>query len=232
MVKQDTKTAVSDNGSGLSSAIVAKGKPVTVSAKFTGGVTPYRYKYAYKKDGGSWVEIKQPKHNNALYSTDDNFSFTLPSQAGNYTVKVVCRDGVGKTKSKDFKISVYEINSYEKEVVRLVNNIRKEYGLGTLTINTDLSMAARLKAEDMHDNRYFDHTSPTYGSPFDMMEQFDITYFTAGENIAWGQSTPEWVVNSWMNSPGHRANILNASYTQIGMGYVSDGNYWSQMFIG
>ena len=77
----------------------------------------------------------------------------------------------------------------------------------------------------MHDKRYFSHQSPTYGSPFDMMKQFGITYRTAGENIAMGQSTPQAVVNAWMNSKGHRANILNASFTQIGMGYVADGHY-------
>ena len=65
-----------------------------------------------------------------------------------------------------------------------------------------------------------------------MMKTFGISYRTAGENIAMGQRTPEEVVNAWMNSEGHRANILNASFTQIGMGYVAEGNYWTQMFIG
>ena len=84
----------------------------------------------------------------------------------------------------------------------------------------------------MKENHYFNHTSPVYGSPFDMMKTFGISYRTAGENIAMGQRTPEEVVNAWMNSEGHRANILNASFTQIGMGYVAEGNYWTQMFIG
>ncbi|MBQ2931950.1 MAG: hypothetical protein IJE62_03780 [Clostridia bacterium] len=76
------------------------------------------------------------------------------------------------------------------------------------------------------------HTSPVYGSPFDMMKSFGISYKTAGENIARGQATPQAVVNGWMNSAGHRANILNASYNTIGVGYVADGNYWTQMFVG
>ena len=84
----------------------------------------------------------------------------------------------------------------------------------------------------MHDKGYFSHTSPTYGSPFDMIKNFGISYRTAGENIARGQRTPLEVMDAWMNSAGHRANILNASFTQIGVGYVSDGNYWTQMFIG
>ena len=65
-----------------------------------------------------------------------------------------------------------------------------------------------------------------------MMKDFGITYRAAGENIAKGQSTPQMVVNAWMNSSGHRANILNSSFTEIGVGYVSSGNYWTQMFIG
>lgn len=128
--------------------------------------------------------------------------------------------------------SGYSVNDYEKQVVQLVNDIRKENGLQELSLNTELSKVARIKAQDMHDNKYFSHNSPTYGSPFDMMKQFGISYRSAGENIAMGQRSPQAVVNAWMNSEGHRANILNSSYTQIGMGYVADGNYWSQMFIG
>ena len=99
-------------------------------------------------------------------------------------------------------------------------------------MNWELSRVARYKSQDMKDKGYFSHTSPTYGSPFDMMKKFGITYRTAGENIAKGQRTPQAVVNAWMNSSGHRANILNSSFTQIGVGYVADGNYWTQMFTG
>ena len=122
--------------------------------------------------------------------------------------------------------------SYEHEVVRLVNEIRVQNGLKELTYNWELGRVARYKSKDMHDNRYFSHTSPVYGTPFQMMKSFGITYRSAGENIARGQRSPEAVVNAWMNSSGHRANILNASFTQIGVGYVADGNYWTQMFIG
>jgi len=121
---------------------------------------------------------------------------------------------------------------YEAEVVRLVNVERAKYGLTALTENWELSRVARYKSEDMAALRYFSHTSPTYGSPFDMMKAFGIKYRTAGENIAYGQRTPAEVVTAWMNSPGHRANILNSSFKQIGVGYVSQGNYWTQMFIG
>ena len=124
------------------------------------------------------------------------------------------------------------VSSYEKEVIRLVNEIRVEYGLGTLAENWQLSRVARYKSQDMADRNYFSHTSKTYGSPFEMIKAFDISYNTAGENIAQGYTTPKSVVDGWMNSSGHRVNILNASFKQIGVGYVQGGNYWTQMFIG
>lgn len=119
----------------------------------------------------------------------------------------------------------------EKEVIRLVNEIRKQNGLSELTYDWQLSRVARIKSEDMRDNKYFSHTSPTYGSPFQMIKNFGITYRSAGENIARGQTTAQKVVDAWMNSSGHRANILNSSYTHIGVGYASNGHYWTQMFI-
>ena len=121
--------------------------------------------------------------------------------------------------------------AYEAEVVRLVNEIRVQNGLNALTQDWQLSRVARYKSQDMKDKNYFSHTSPTYGSPFQMMKSFGITYKTAGENIAKGYSTPQAVVNGWMNSSGHRANILNSSFTHIGVGYVASGSYWTQMFI-
>lgn len=122
--------------------------------------------------------------------------------------------------------------AFEKEVVRLVNEQRVQNGLKPLKENWELSRVARYKSQDMVDNRYFSHTSPTYGSPFQMIKDFGLSFRTAGENIAYGQRTPQAVVNAWMNSSGHRANILNPSYTQIGVGYVAKGHYWTQMFIG
>ena len=124
------------------------------------------------------------------------------------------------------------VTSYEAQVVTLVNQYRAQYGLAPLTMNWELSRVARIKSQDMVDNNYFSHNSPTYGTPFQMMKVFGIRFNTAGENIAYGQRTPAAVVQAWMNSSGHRANILNANYTQIGVGYVADGHYWTQMFIG
>ena len=124
------------------------------------------------------------------------------------------------------------VSAFENEVIRLVNEQRAQNGLPALKANWELSRVARYKSQDMVDNHYFSHTSPTYGTPFQMLRSFGLSYRTAGENIAYGQKTPQAVVNAWMNSSGHRANILNASYTQIGVGYVADGHYWTQLFIG
>lgn len=121
--------------------------------------------------------------------------------------------------------------NFESEVVRLVNEIRTKNGLNKLREDWELSRVARYKSQDMKDNKYFSHTSPVYGSPFEMMKNFGISYRSAAENIAKGQKSPQAVVNAWMNSSGHRANILNGSYTHIGVGYVADGNYWTQMFV-
>ena len=126
------------------------------------------------------------------------------------------------------------LGAYENQVVTLVNQERAKAGLAPLKINTKLAGVAERKAEDLRDKNYFAHNSPTYGSPFDMMKQFGITYTSAGENIAKGQKTPAEVMNGWMNSPGHKANIMNANYTEIGVGYVTDSNgttYWVQHFI-
>ena len=124
------------------------------------------------------------------------------------------------------------MSAYELEVVRLVNVERAKYGLSALSADGELSRIARYKSQDMRDKGYFSHESPTYGSPFQMLKSFGVSYRSAGENIAYGYATPEKVVNAWMNSEGHRANILNASYTRLGVGYVASGDYWTQLFVG
>jgi uncharacterized YkwD family protein len=124
------------------------------------------------------------------------------------------------------------ISEYTRQVVDLTNEQRRINGLAPLQIDTQLSDVAQMKSQDMQSNGYFSHTSPTYGSPFDMMRDFGVSYRTAGENIAQGQRTPQEVVNAWMNSAGHRRNILNGNFTHIGVGYESSGNHWTQMFIG
>lgn len=122
----------------------------------------------------------------------------------------------------------------ENQVLNLVNKERAAAGLAPLKYNSKLAEVAKAKAADLRDKNYFSHTSPTYGSPFDMMKSFGINYSSAGENIAKGYKTPAAVMDGWMNSPGHKANILNSSFTEIGVGYVTDSTgagYWVQMFI-
>ncbi|MBS4538451.1 SafA/ExsA family spore coat assembly protein [Clostridium sp. D2Q-11] len=130
--------------------------------------------------------------------------------------------------------NIDDVKSIEDKVIKLVNVERSKNGLSPLTKNWQLSRVARYKSVDMRDKNYFSHTSPTYGSPFRMMEDFGINYTAAGENIAYGQRTAEEVMNSWMNSPGHRSNILGGSFDQIGVGVAKAKNgtyYWTQMFI-
>jgi len=127
-----------------------------------------------------------------------------------------------------------EASTEVQQVLDLVNAERAKAGLSPVTLNAELSRMATIKAEDMRDNHYFSHESPTYGSPFDMMSSFGIKYSYAGENIAAGQKTPDEVMKGWMNSPGHKANILNEHYTQIGIGVAkggSYGTYWVQSFL-
>ncbi len=127
-----------------------------------------------------------------------------------------------------------EIKRLAKEVVILVNQERAKLGLAPLTDNWQLARVSRYKSEDMRDKNYFSHTSPTYGSPFDMLKNFGIKYMAAGENIAMGQQTAALVMKSWMNSPGHKSNILSKNFTEIGVGIAkskSGSVYWTQMFI-
>ncbi|HCC07060.1 MAG TPA: hypothetical protein DEP72_02680 [Clostridiales bacterium] len=130
--------------------------------------------------------------------------------------------------------SIADTKALETEVVRLVNVERSKQGLILLKENWQLSRVARYKSQDMINKNYFSHTSPTYGSPFNMMESFGIKFSAAGENIAYGQNSPQAVMVAWMNSPGHRANILSPAYTQIGVGLAKKSNgtcYWTQHFI-
>lgn len=122
----------------------------------------------------------------------------------------------------------------ELEVFNLINEQRKKNGLSALKIDSEVQNVARIKAKDMVNNNYFSHTSPTYGSPFDMLNSFKVSYKTAGENIA-GNSSNSAAVTAWMNSSGHKANILNSSFNYTGVGVVNGSKYgkiYVQMFIG
>ena len=127
-----------------------------------------------------------------------------------------------------------ELTTDEKEVLQLINEQRKANGLEALVIDAEVQRVARIKAQDMVDNNYFSHTSPTYGSPFEMLKNFKVSYQTAGENIA-GNSSNSAAVKAWMNSAGHKANILNGNFNYTGIGVVSGSKYgkiYVQLFVG
>ncbi|SHK12325.1 CAP domain-containing protein [Paramaledivibacter caminithermalis] len=119
-------------------------------------------------------------------------------------------------------------------MLRLVNAERSKRGLEPLKVDLELCEVARNKSQDMIDNNYFSHYSPTYGSPFEMMRNFGIKYIYAGENIA-GNPSVKAAHTSLMNSEGHKKNILNSNFTHIGIGIKEGSKYgkiFTQMFVG
>lgn len=121
--------------------------------------------------------------------------------------------------------------SFVQQVVNLVNQERAKAGLSPVTADTSMQAAAQVRAREIE--KSFSHTRPDGSSFSTALTQQGVTYRGSGENIAWGQKTPEQVMNGWMNSDGHRANILNKNFTKIGVGYhqnASGTNYWTQLF--
>lgn len=126
------------------------------------------------------------------------------------------------------------VNQDDQTLLDLVNKARSDAGIEPLQFDAELMKVARLKAQDMVDNNYFSHQSPTYGSPFDMMRQFGVSFKAAGENIA-GNRTVEGAFKAWMNSEGHKKNILNSGFNYTGIGIVDSSKYGKmlvQQFIG
>jgi len=129
---------------------------------------------------------------------------------------------------------VSNMTADEQEVFNLINQQRTQNGLQTLKVDSEVQRVAKIKAQDMVDNNYFSHNSPTYGSPFEMLNSFKVSYKSAAENIA-GNSSNSAAVNAWMNSSGHKANILNGNFNYTGIGIVNGSKYgkiYVQMFIG
>lgn len=129
---------------------------------------------------------------------------------------------------------INELNQTEIDIFILTNEERLRNGRAPLALDVELSKVARLKSKDMHDNRYFSHDSPKYGSPFEMMSQFGISFGYAGENIAAGYQGAADVTNGWINSPGHHQNMINENFERIGIGFY-DGHqeyvrYYTQLF--
>ncbi|WP_138420354.1 CAP domain-containing protein [Aquibacillus sediminis] len=113
------------------------------------------------------------------------------------------------------------------QLVGLTNQVRKQHGLNYLKLDSNLSSVAQLKSEDMAVNQHVSHDSP-----HEMLQKFGIDYSdAAAENIANGVDTPKRVLQSWMEQPSQRRNVLNKDVTHIGVGYEADGHYWTQLFI-
>ena len=125
------------------------------------------------------------------------------------------------------------LTTEEQRIVNLINQERTSRNLNPLSVDLDVTKVARVKAQDMVDNNYFNHYSPTYGSPFDMLKSFWIKFLHAGENLA-GNSSIDNAHQALMNSQGHRENILNPNFTHIGVGIKNSGKYGNiivEMFI-
>ncbi len=192
----------------------------------------------YKPNNNNSVNkpVNKPNNNNSV-----NKPINKPNNNNNSVNKPINRpnnnnDSTNKPVEKpNNDNNTANFSSYQKQVLDLVNVERTKRGLKALTLDTKLSNVATMKSQDMIDKNYFDHNSPTYGSPFDMMRKFGVSYRSAGENIAEGQRSPEEVMNAWMNSEGHRKNILNPNFTTLGVGVAKTSSgrlYWTQMFIG
>lgn len=122
--------------------------------------------------------------------------------------------------------------AFVQQVIDLVNEERAKAGLSPLQESVQASKAASVRAQEIM--RSFSHTRPDGSNFSTVLQQNGISFQSCGENIAYGQRTPQEVMNSWMNSQGHRANILNPNFTSIGVGYVENNSktgYWTQLFV-
>ena len=209
------------NNSTISSTLISKGESVTVNAKASGGKGGYTYAVLYKKKAEKDWTVRQG------YKDNDNI-VVRPAKAADYSICVKVKDENGVIAKKFFSVSVKD---YVQEVIRLVNEERKKAGLAPLKQNTALAKAAAKRAEEITEN--FSHTRPDGTLCFSVFNEYDIDNWGGAENIAWGQSTPQAVMNTWMNSEGHRDNILSSYMTDIGVGLCEKNGtkYRVQVFI-
>lgn len=181
----------------------------------------HRYKIPYS------VLLELNRHFKNPHKIHPNDAVEVPDEsAGVHTDEPSVEDNIAEGRQAE--------STQAHEILKLVNQERQKAGVPALSLSDKLTKVANTKAKDMADKNYFSHDSPTYGSPFQMLQQFGVSYSYAGENIAAGQKTAAEVMDSWMNSSGHRANILNKNYTQLGVGFYLGGQYdteWVQLFI-
>lgn len=175
---------------------------------------------------GTLLEVIGKIDNFLMVVTDDNKVGMIREDLVSYANN--------STPSEDNNTTVQPSENPVGEMLNLINEVRIANGLFPLSINDLLQATAQTKAKDMVDNNYFSHTSPTYGSPFNMMQNAGILYKTAGENIA-GNTSIKDAFDSWMNSPSHKENILSNAYNYVGIGVEKSSTYGYVivvMFIG
>lgn len=223
-----------DNGD-IEAGIISSESTAIPSQKFphTKAIKIQEAKYKYVVDSAKGMQGNFQKPNLAKVEPKENqkVSEQQPVQTPKPKVEPKTEPKVTPEKQADTNTQTQGNSNVESRVIELTNQERRKNGLSDLQGDSSLSNVARTKSNDMQQNNYFSHTSPSYGSPFDMIRDFGVSYNSAAENIAKGQQTPEQVVQSWMNSEGHRKNILNGTFTHIGIGYNENGHYWTQMFI-
>lgn len=205
------------SGPGTNYPVVAKVKKNEYIRVFAGVGTWYIVQVE-----GDYVGAVSKQYVKAIYPSSTGSGSSTGSSTGSGT-------GSGTSTGTTSGLTADEL-----EVFNLINEQRTKNGLTALKIDSEVQNVARIKAQDMVDNNYFSHTSPTYGTPFQMLNSFKVSYTTAGENIA-GNSSNSAAVNAWMNSSGHKANILKSSFNYTGIGVVSGSKYgkiYVQMFIG
>lgn len=204
---------------------------------------------------GDWYAIYDPKSGTVGTAHGNYIKSAESGQSGNTSATTPAKDGQQQSSPSQNKNTNAQTNATtpkstasapanatlplagllaeasedEKELLNLINKARADAGLAPLVLSEDLQKTAELKAKDMVEKDYFSHQSPVYGSPFDLMRQYNITFKSAGETIAGNQSV-EKAFDAWMGSPEHRANILNANFTATGIS-IQDGSPYGKIFV-
>lgn len=227
-----TKLTVLSLVAALSSGMVLQAKTITVSKKPVIKWSVNKYNQTGCNQGSANKPNTKPNQGgctNTGNNNSNNNNLNNSNQNNNISNNNNSNNNLNDNMNSSAATTQKKL---EDEVLVLVNKEREVKGLKPLTMDENVRKVARIKSSDMSQKKYFSHTSPTYGTPFEMLKSYGISYKSAAENIAQGYTTAQAVVTGWMNSSGHRANILNTNYTKIGIGYEANGNYWTQMFIG
>ena len=209
------------NNSVISRTTVPYGESLKVYGRAEGGIGKYLYAVYYKKASDTNWTTKQKYDRNTVVPIK-------PAAATDYNVCIKIKDEQGTVAKKyfDFNVKV----DYTKEVFRLTNEERQKEGLAALASDDRLMAAAQQRAEEIAES--FGHARPDGRSCFTILSEYNISYWAAAENIANGYRTPESVIDGWMNSEGHRNNMLNANVTHMGVGFFEKNGkkYWVQIF--